>query len=133
MLRTVHVVQGLSVIRETKFYKSRLVPFGPKLAALLVRHLRRRQTEITEVFAGDQPLFTLFRGRSINPSTISQVFHALVPRLRLTVPPGVSPPRLHDLRHYLRSLTMSGGARAEFCATGELPIAWNGCLICHPT
>jgi integrase/recombinase XerD len=31
--------------------------------------------------------------------TISQVFHALVPRLQLVVLPGTSSPRLHDLRH----------------------------------
>jgi integrase len=26
-------------------------------------------------------------------------FHALVPKLELQIPPGVSPPRVHDLRH----------------------------------
>jgi integrase len=31
--------------------------------------------------------------------TISQVFHALVPRLQLVGLPGTSSPRLHDLRH----------------------------------
>src|SRR6266498_2760424 len=31
--------------------------------------------------------------------TISQVFHALVPRLQLVVLPGTSSPLLHDLRH----------------------------------
>ena len=47
----------------------------------------------------DQPLFSLRSGRSINPGTVSQTFHALVPRLCLEIPVGVSPPRLHDLRH----------------------------------
>ena len=89
----------LLVIRETKFYKSRLVPFGPKLGAVLARHLRQRQAALASTPSEDEPLFSLRAGRPINPGTVSQTFHALVPRLRLKIPPGVSPPRLHDLRH----------------------------------
>jgi site-specific recombinase XerD len=89
----------LFVIRETKFYKTRLVPFGPKLEALLVEHLRQRRIKCPDSFSIDQPLFCLRGGRPINPGTVSQAFHHLVPRLRLTIPPGVSPPRLHCLRH----------------------------------
>ena len=89
----------LLVIRQTKFYKSRLVPFGPKLGALLARHLRQRQVAFIRTPSGEQPLFCLRGGRPINPGTVSLTFHAMVPRLRLDVPPGVSPPRLHDLRH----------------------------------
>lgn len=88
----------LLVIRETKFYKSRLVPFGPKLAELLKAHLQRR---IRSGGTGgpDAPLFALRGGRAINPCTVSQTFHHLLPQLALAVPPGCSPPRLHDLRH----------------------------------
>jgi site-specific recombinase XerD len=89
----------LLVIRETKFYKSRLVPFGPKLEALLVEHVRRRQTEYTRAARDEAPLFCLRGGRPINPCTVSQTFHALVPKLHLDIAPGVSYPRLHDLRH----------------------------------
>jgi integrase len=35
----------------------------------------------------------------VHPGTASQVFHHLVTALDFTVPEGVSPPRLHDLRH----------------------------------
>jgi len=98
-LEDLDLERHLLLIRETKFYKSRLVPFGPKLGVLLARHLRRRQTEIASNLAADRPLFSLRPGHPINPGTVSQVFHALVPRLRLLIPPGVSPPRLHDLRH----------------------------------
>lgn len=98
-IKDVDLERQLLVIRETKFYKSRLVPFGPKLGALLARHLRQREATLTGTPPEDLPLFTLRAGRPINPCTVSQVFHALVPRLRLHIPPGVSPPRLHDLRH----------------------------------
>jgi site-specific recombinase XerD len=95
----VNLERQLLVIRETKFYKSRLVPFGPKLSALLAQHLRQRHAALAGAPLEEEPLFTLRAGRPINPGTVSQVFHALVPRLRLEIPPGVSPPRLHDLRH----------------------------------
>ena len=97
-LEDVDLERRLLIIRETKFYKSRLVPFGPKLGTLLAQHLRQRQTALAAT-ADDQPLFCLRGGRPINPGTVSQTFHALVPSLGLQIPPGISPPRLHDLRH----------------------------------
>lgn len=98
-IKDLDLERQLLVIRETKFYKSRFVPFGPKLGAVLARHLRQRQAALAGTPSEDEPLFSLRAGRPINPGTVSQTFHALVPRLRLKIPPGVSPPRLHDLRH----------------------------------
>ncbi|HEX7325310.1 MAG TPA: tyrosine-type recombinase/integrase [Rhodanobacteraceae bacterium] len=91
--------RGLLVIRQTKFYKDRLAPFGPKLGALLAVHIQQREAELGSVPSADAPLFCLRGGRPINPCTVSQTFHALWPRLQLPIPPGISPPRLHDLRH----------------------------------
>jgi len=45
------------------------------------------------------PLFSFTQGRHIHPCTISQTFHKLLPQLELRLPPGVAPPRVHDLRH----------------------------------
>lgn len=58
-LGDVDLERRLLMIRETKFYKSRLVPFGPKLGALLAEHLRQRQNALAGTAAGDQPLFCL--------------------------------------------------------------------------
>jgi len=88
----------LLVVRETKFYKSRLVPFGPQIANLLTTYLKSRQP-CPGNLTNDAPLFSFVRNRPINPGTISLAFHALIPQLALSVPEGVSPPRLHDLRH----------------------------------
>ncbi len=98
-LDDVDLERQLLIVRETKFYKSRLVPFGPKLGALLAQHLRYREMMLVAIPAADQPLFCLRGGRPINPGTVSQAFHLMVQSLCLEVPPGVSPPRLHDLRH----------------------------------
>jgi site-specific recombinase XerD len=84
------------LIRETKFSKNRLVPLGPRLAARLRRYVEERHGGAPEA---DRPLFSFTKRGCICPETISQTFHALVPRLGLVLPPGVSSPRLHDLRH----------------------------------
>lgn len=86
------------LIRQTKFYKSRLVPFGPRMAALLEAY-RKARLDRAGTLASDAPLFSFTTRGEIHPMTVSQVFHAMVPRLALEVPPGCSPPRLHDLRH----------------------------------
>lgn len=83
-------------IRETKFSKDRIVPFGPNLAARLRRYVEEHHGEKPEA---ERPLFSFTKRGCIRPETVSQTFHTLVPKLGLHLPPGVSPPRLHDLRH----------------------------------
>jgi integrase len=90
--------RSLLVIRQTKFLKSRLVPFGPRLQALLREYLQLR-AEKHGLPLADSPVFTFRGGHAIHPCTISQTFHHLIPRLGLPVAPGVSAPRVHDLRH----------------------------------
>lgn len=83
-------------IRETKFSKNRWVPFGPNMANRLRRYCDQRYGETA---ATETPLFSFTQGRHIHPCTISQTFHKLLPQLELQLPPGVAPPRVHDLRH----------------------------------
>ena len=93
----VDVGRDLLVLRGGKFGKSRLVPHGPRIAALVSEQLERRDHDGV---AGDQdPLFTFDGVRSVHPGTASQTFHKLVVSLDLPVPAGVSPPTLHSLRH----------------------------------
>ncbi|MFQ5973601.1 MAG: tyrosine-type recombinase/integrase [Alphaproteobacteria bacterium] len=87
----------LLVIRKTKFGKSRLVPFGPRIGRTLEDYLALRRAR--RDLDATSPLFTFTRRGAIHPGTISQTFHQLVPQLALVVPEGVAPPRLHDLRH----------------------------------
>lgn len=97
-VRDVDFERQLLVIRESKFYKSRLAPFGPMMADLLRCFLQARTRCGTDL-TPDSPLFSFHRKRPINPCTISQTFHRLVPRLSINLTAGVSSPRLHDLRH----------------------------------
>ena len=54
-IKDVDLERRLLLIRDTKFYKSRLVPFGPKLEALLVRYLRQRQAALADAPADETP------------------------------------------------------------------------------
>jgi integrase len=83
----------LLTVRGGKFGKSRLVPHGPRIGELLARQVVRRSA------AAEDPLFSFDRRRSIHPCSASQVFHRLTIELAFPVPAGVSPPRLHSLRH----------------------------------
>ena len=97
-------------IRQTKFLKSRLVPFGPRMADSLQAYLRQRGPGTTP----DDPLFSLARDgrRPIHSPSISRTFRRLVPELDLTVPAGTAPPRLHCLRHSFAVSTLLGWYRA---------------------
>jgi site-specific recombinase XerD len=99
-IRDVDFQRDLLIIRETKFSKTRLVPFGPRLCAALKDYIRQ-QTEQYGALALEQPVFSFSRAtaRPINTNTVSWTFHQLVPGLALDIPPGVSPPHLHCLRH----------------------------------
>ena len=90
-------------IRETKFSKSRLVPLGPKLAERLRRYVEVRHGVACEP---NQPLFSFTNRGCISAGTISQTFHSLLPRLALPVRPGMSSPRVHDLRHSFAVATL---------------------------
>ncbi|MBV8896920.1 MAG: tyrosine-type recombinase/integrase [Acidobacteriaceae bacterium] len=89
-------------VRETKFSKSRLVPLGPRLATRLRHYIEEHHG----MSASDRPLFSFTKRGGICPETVSQTFHALVPKLGLVLPPVVSSPRLHDLRHRADSPNM---------------------------
>lgn len=90
----------LLIIRESKFRKTRLVPFGPRIGAALADYLQQ-QGDRYGTIAPEQPLFSFSRhtSRPIGPNTISWTFHKLLPELSLAVPFGVTPPHLHCLRH----------------------------------
>lgn len=100
-------------IRQTKFLKSRLVPFGPQMAETLDEYLGLRWPHARP--APSDPLFSLTESATapICPHSISRTFQRIVPELDLTVPVGVSPPRLHCLRHSFAVSTLLGWYRDD--------------------
>lgn len=86
---------GLVTIRDTKFYKSRLIPLGPDVQKLIAQHLERlgqRQHY--------RPLFQTKNGRPIRLAVIDKSF-ARLRRLAGIMRDEKSSyqPRVHDVRH----------------------------------
>lgn len=86
-------------IRDTKFGKSRLVPFGPKLSARLRVYLALREREGMPC-SGAAPLFSWNGRQPVSTNAIRNTFRDdLLPQLALAVPVGVFGPHVHGLRH----------------------------------
>ena len=90
----------LFVIRQTKFGKSRLVPFGPKLWEHIKIYLNNRVNWYGQ-WQPDDPLFSFSndRRKPAHPGTLSQTFHRILEEMELTLNEGINPPCLHCLRH----------------------------------
>lgn len=102
-LGDVDLVRNTLLIRQTKFSKTRIVPFGPKLAQRIAQYVKQRHGSDQDP---DLPLFSFTKRGSICAETISQTFHTLVPKLQLHIPPGTWSPRVHDLRHSFAVATL---------------------------
>jgi site-specific recombinase XerD len=102
-LGDVDFVRNALLIRETKFGKSRIVPFGPRVAQRLRDYIEERHGNVCKL---EVPLFSFTKRGCIHEGTVSQTFHSLVQKLQLSIPPGVSPPRAHDLRHSFATGTL---------------------------
>ncbi len=86
-------------IRNTKFGKSRLIPFGRRLAQRLRLYLALRD-RYGYCVSGSAYVFSWNGQSAISTNTIRNVFRDhLVPRLDLEVPTGSIGPRVHSLRH----------------------------------
>jgi site-specific recombinase XerD len=85
-------------IRESKFYKSRLVPLGADLNGAMQRYTQQRNQAFGK--EPDAPFFCFRDGRPVNQSTVRRAFQRQ--RILANVQREGGPacqPRLHDLRH----------------------------------
>lgn len=98
-LADVHLGERVLVIRDTKFYKSRLVPIGHQLTGALRLYIEQRGT--LPMPLGAQSVVLASRsGRRQAYQRVITLFQRVRARAGITVPLGESrPPRLHDLRH----------------------------------
>ena len=90
--------RNVLLIRQTKFGKDRLVPFGPRVGQRLEGYLEMRRHR-RPALSADAPFFSVRGGRRLNRHTIDRVFRDLRPHLHVVIPTDASPPRVHDLRH----------------------------------
>ena len=98
-IRDVDLEQGIITVRDTKFYKTRLVPIGPKLTSELAALAKlRRQRPMPK--GEDSQFFTTRTGGAWTYRRVITLFQLVRRAACIGCPPGESrPPRLHDLRH----------------------------------
>lgn len=91
----VDLAGSVLTVRDSKFFKSRLVPLGPKTVQVLAEHATLRGSkELAD------PLFVTRDGKRVNISTLENVFQRIRSHAGLYRDGGVHcQPRLHDLRH----------------------------------
>ena len=98
-------------VRNTKFYKSRLVPVAPQLANAMRTYAERRSHR--PLLEGmESAFFTNRDGTQVRKHNVDHAFKRL---LEITgigrKDDGRRAPCLHALRHYVSFLTMSGISR----------------------
>ena len=113
-----------------KFGKSRLVPHGPRIGELLDEQLDRRCR--AGALNDQAPLFTFDGQRTVYPHCASRAFHELVLMLDLPVPVGVSPPRLHCLRHSFAVGCLLRWYRDGIAPVGQAASTLNVYGACRP-
>ncbi len=95
----VDLTEAVLTIRATKFYKSRLAPIGPQLAAALDTHMALRQRD--GILPGVDSFFLANRdGTRLASSTVYGAFDTLRRIAGISGrATGRAVPRLHDFRH----------------------------------
>jgi integrase len=95
----VDLSEAVLLIRETKFYKSRLVPVGPQLKQAMLQFAMTRR-EAGHSATPDAPFFAGRKGDYLKIHTVQQSFRQLRDHAGIRRMAGARyQPRLHDLRH----------------------------------
>jgi site-specific recombinase XerD len=122
ILADVDLAEAVLTIRATKFYKSRLVPIGLRLAAVLDAYLPLRRRD--GCAQGEDSFLLANRdGTPLASSTVQDAFDALrqIAGIRGAAG-GRAVPRLHDLRHSFAVHTLSAWYRQEADVQRLLPV-----------
>jgi len=98
-LADVDLQKAVIVIRDTKFYKTRMVPLGSDLNDVMTKYAKQRKRD-GHAQSNDAPFFVTKLGAKISSRLLRHAFHRL--RKHSGVRRKDDPqhlPRLHDLRH----------------------------------
>jgi len=95
----VDLQQAILTVRETKFYKTRMVPLGSKLTQTLSEYALHRQQE--ELFLNpESPFFAGRNGKAVNRHTFEDTFCLIRKKAGVQRTDNARyQPRIHDLRH----------------------------------
>lgn len=95
----VEVWKSLIVVRDTKFFKTRLVPIGPRLTGHLRSYLNSRR-KLPRPFGEDSSFLATRTGNHLSYHRASKVFRRLRMMAGIARRDGARyAPRIHDFRH----------------------------------
>jgi len=104
----VDVPARLLQVRHSKFFKSRWVPIGPKLAKVLADY----QPERPGSAGSNRRFLSASKGTPVSGATAERIFRALRLAAEIKRPAGCRyQPRLHDLRHTMATHCLVNGYR----------------------
>jgi site-specific recombinase XerD len=115
----VDLQERVITIRQTKFYKSRLVPFSEGLLPIL-RAYQRERLHLLGASARDAPFFPTRDGGHYSQSSVHYVWQDLVEHAGLHSATARGP-RVHDLRHSLATLRLAAWYREGVDVEAMLP------------
>lgn len=107
-------------IRETKFYKSRLVPYSDGLLQIL-RDYHRRRIQLLGAPAPEAPFFVTRYGGHYKQTQFGKVWRQLIRHAGLDGGRQARP-RIHDLRHSFASLRLAAWYRDGEDVVAKLPL-----------
>jgi integrase len=97
-IRHVDLAGQTLLVDRSKFYKSRYVPFGPKVGQCLKDYLAVRSTLLLPV-REDDPLFVTKWRKPVSSVMLLNAFRTILGTLGISGDKERRSPRLHDLRH----------------------------------
>lgn len=118
-LRDLDLDAGTLLVRETKFFKSRVVPFSPTLAEGLRAY---RQERLIAATGPDAPLFLNHARRPYSTDKFSEVFRTLLVAAGVPQAPRTPRPRVYDIRHTFAVTRVLRWYREDADVQAKLPL-----------
>jgi integrase/recombinase XerD len=98
-IRDVDLAERVLTVRNTKFYKTRLVPIGSQLATAMSAYFEKRSA-LPMSKSQDSAFLCTRSGCRLTYQYVVTLFQRIRSAAEIGCPPGeLRPPRLHDLRH----------------------------------
>lgn len=98
-LADVDLRESLIIVRDTKFFKTRLVPIGPRLTAVLYAYAKKRR-QLPCPAGENSTFFATCTGNPLGYHRVVTMFPILRNRAGIHREDGASyQPRIHDFRH----------------------------------
>jgi integrase len=111
--------EGVLVVRESKFGKSRLIPLHPTTSAALRCYAERRDAHLGSRCSAY--FFVAERGGRLLHQYVHRVFWRLSRKIGLRRPGDHTGPRVHDFRHRFAIRTLLGWYRDGIDVEQRLP------------